>query len=550
LSSVKDQADPKSNKTKTSNCGRAQYSYNNLDKSSYREIIMTNFVRGPCDDVAIPSECTLKIKRNCEKWILVATILGSSMAFIDSTIVNVALPALQESFHTSISQMQWVIEAYALTLGTLLLVGGALGDIYGHRKIFLIGIVIFAGASAWCGLASTITYLIAARTIQGIGAALLVPGSLAIISTSFPEERRGQAIGTWAGFTAITTAAGPVVGGWLLQHASWRWIFFINLPLAIIVVLVSLFYVSESKNEQQPPQLDLIGALLATTGFAAIVFSLIEWEYNSMVIISLITGVCALIGFFFVETQVSYPIVPLAMFRSRNFSGANLITFFLYFALSGVLFFLPLDLIQVQGYSPTEAGAAMLPLILLIFLLSRWAGGLIKRFSPKIPLVVGPAIAALGFALFLRAGIGRSYWVGFFPATVILGLGMAICIAPLTTVVMISIPPSHAGAASGVNNAISRIAGLLAVAILGFIMTMIFNQQLAKRLKSSTIPVTMQDNIIKQQSLLANIKTNDERAQQIIQQSFLSGYKVVLIIATVLALASSLSAAMIIVVYN
>jgi EmrB/QacA subfamily drug resistance transporter len=512
------------------------------------EVIMANFVRGPCDDVAIPSVCALQIKRNCEKWVLVATILGSSIAFIDGTIVNIALPALQESLYTSISQMQWVIVAYTLTLGTLLLVGGALGDIYGRRKIFLIGIVIFAGASAWCGLASTISELIAARTIQGIGAALLVPGSLAIISALFPEERKGPAIGTWAGFTAITTAAGPVVGGWLLQHASWRWIFFINLPLAIIVVLVSLFYVPESKNEQRPPQLDLIGAFLAATGFGAIVFGLIEWEHNSMVIISLIVGICALVGFFFVEMQVSYPIVPLAMFHSRNFTGANLITFFLYFALSGVLFFLPLDLIQVQGYSATEAGTAIIPLILLIFLLSRWAGGLIKRFSPKIPLVVGPAIAALGFALFLRAGIGKSYWLGFFPAIVTLGLGMAICVAPLTTVVMISIPPYHAGAASGVNNAISRIAGLLAVAILGLIMTMIFNQQLVKHLKSSAIPLTVQNEIIKQQSLLANIKTNDARAEQIIQQSFLAGYKVVLWVATALALASSLSAAMIIVV--
>ena len=290
---------------------------------------MAHFLRAPCEDVAIPSTSSKVLKKNCEKWVLIATILGSSMAFIDGTIVNVALPALQNALYASVSQMQWVIEAYALTLGTLLLVGGALGDLYGRRKIFLFGIVLFAFASAWCGSASTISSLITARTIQGIGAALLVPGSLALISTSFPKERRGQAIGTWAAFTAITTAAGPVVGGWLIQHISWRWVFFLNLPLAVTVFIITLFYIPESRVENRPKGLDLAGSLLATLGLGAIVFGLIEWQQiGSMGIASLIIGVCALIGFFFVETHASSPIVPLEMFHSRNFSGANLITFF------------------------------------------------------------------------------------------------------------------------------------------------------------------------------------------------------------------------------
>ncbi len=506
---------------------------------------MASFLRAPCEAVPVPTNSS-RIAKYCEKWVLVATILGSSMAFIDGTIVNVALPALQDALHTSISQMQWVIEAYALTLASLLLVGGAWGDLYGRRKIFLIGILIFTSASVWCGLAATISQLIMARTIQGIGAALLVPGSLALISASFPEERRGQAIGTWAGFTSITSAAGPVVGGWLIQHASWRWVFFLNLPLAIIVFIVTFFYVSESKNEHQTQGLDLVGALLATLGLAAIVFGLIEWEYgNSWVIASVILGVITLTGFFFVEAHISSPMVPLVMFRSRNFSGANTITFFLYFALYGVLFFFPLDLIQVQDYTPTEAGAALLPFILLMFVLSRWSGGLVKRFGPRLPLIVGPAITALGFALFIRSGIGESYWRSFFPATVTLGLGMAVSVAPLTTVVMNSIAMDHAGAASGINNAVSRIAGLLAIAILGLVMTTIFNQQLLKGLQASALPVTTQQQIFNQRSQLAGIKTNDKNIRQLVQQSFVTGFEVIVLIGTILAIASSLSAALI-----
>jgi len=511
---------------------------------------MTNFLRAPCDDIANSPTPALPLTKHCEKWILVATILGSSMAFIDGTIVNIALPALQHDLHASISQIQWVVEAYALTLGALLLLGGALGDVYGHRKIFLIGTVIFAGVSALCGMASTISQLIAARTIQGIGGALLIPGSLAIISASFPEERRGQAIGAWAGFTAITTAAGPVIGGWLVEHASWRWIFFLNLPLAVIVSLITLFYLPESKHKQCRG-LDLVGAILATIGLGGLVFGLIEWEHGGSVIIpSLIVGICSLIGFLFVEAHASFPMMPLMMFRSRNFSGANLITFFLYFSLYGVLFFFPLNLIQIQGYTATEAGAAILPLILLIFLMSRWAGGLVKKFGPKLPLVVGPAIAAMGFALFLTSGIGKSYWVSFFPATLILGLGMAISVAPLTTVVMNSISLDYAGAASGVNNAISRIAGLLAVAVLGIVMTTIFNQQLIKGLKESSVSVTIQHEILNQRSRLADIKTNDENIHRVVQESFLIGYEAIVWIAVILALASSLSAAVLIVGRN
>jgi EmrB/QacA subfamily drug resistance transporter len=504
---------------------------------------VSNYLRAPCEDIVISTTASSEILKKYEKWVLVATILGSSMAFIDGTVVNVALAALQDALHASISQLQWVVEAYALTLAALLIVGGSLGDLYGRRIIFLVGIFVFTVASIWCGLASTITQLITARAIQGIGAALLVPGSLALISASFPEERRGQAIGTWAGFTSIMAAAGPVIGGWLVQYASWRWIFFLNLPLAITVFIVTLHGVTESRNEHRSRKLDLTGAILVMIGLGSIVFGLIEWQYDrTFVVIAETVGVSALIGFFWVEMYSAAPMLPLKMFRSRNFRAANMITFFLYFALYGMLFFLPLDLIQVQGYTATEAGAALLPLILLIFLLSRWSGGLVKRVGPTLPLVIGPFIAAIGFALFIRTNIGDSYWSGLFPAAVVLGIGMAISVAPLTTVVMNSVAEDYVGAASGVNNAISRIAGLFAVAIFGLVMTMIFNQQLTEKLKASLLPINVQQKIISQRVQLADIKTNNKNAQRLIQESFVEGYKIILWIAVTLSFLSSLSA--------
>jgi EmrB/QacA subfamily drug resistance transporter len=381
----------------------------------------------PCDEALIRSQKPAPpCSPNSQRWILAATILASSMAFIDGTVVNVALPALQSSLHTSVVGVQWVVESYGLFLAALLLVGGALGDAFGRRLIFLLGVGLFAIASIACGLSSNIDELVIARSIQGIGAAFLVPGSLSIISASFDEKSRGQAIGTWSGFTAITTALGPVLGGWLVQHASWHWVFFINLPFAVAVVAISLRHVPESRDPSAT-HVDWLGALAATAGVGGLVFAFLEsatrgWS-DRLIISSLAAGIAFLIAFIFVEAKVAKsPLVPLGLFRSSTFTAANLLTLLLYSAL-GVFFFLyPLNLIQVQGYSATATGAASLPMILLMFFLSRWSGGLVSRFGPRLPLIIGPLIAALGFVLFAWPSVGGTYWLTFFPGFVVLGL--------------------------------------------------------------------------------------------------------------------------------
>jgi EmrB/QacA subfamily drug resistance transporter len=488
------------------------------------------------------------------RWVLAATIIGSSMTFIDGTVVNVALPVLQAKLNASAAQAQWLVESYALTLSALLLVGGALGDKYGRRRIFNLGIVVFTLSSLWCGLVSDVNQLIFARTVQGVGAALLVPGSLAIISATFDKKSRAKAIGTWSGFTAIAAGFGPVLGGWLVDNLSWRWIFYINLPLAVVVLLISLRRVPESRDDETTGSLDWLGALLAIISLGGIVYGLTESNNlgfgNAQVYGSLIIGAAALAAFLFAETRRPNPMMPLGLFKSKTFSGANLLTLFLYAALSGIFFFLPFNLIQVQGYNATEAGAALVPFVLTMFLLSRAASGLIDRFGARLPLIAGPLVTGIGFALFSLAGAESStYWRDFFPAIMVMSLGMTASVAPLTTTVMGAVEERHAGIASGINNTVSRTASLLAIAAFGIVMLTTFNRHLDRQMDEFNLPPEARAQLNEQRYKLANVELSAETGEEtrravkrIVNESFVAGFRVVAYGAAALAFLSALSA--------
>ena len=487
-------------------------------------------------------------------WVLAAAILGSSMAFIDGTVVNVALPAIQADLHASAFQAQWVVESYALFLAALLLVGGALGDHFGRRRIFALGVALFALASLACALAGDVAQLIAARALQGIGGALLVPGSLALISASFPEKERGRAIGTWSGFSGITAAIGPVVGGYLVDHYAWTWAFLINLPMAAVVLLIVWRHVPESRGgAAASAPLDPWGAALATVALGGIVYAFIEaptqgWRAPS-VPVALLAGIAASVAFVMVELRVRSPMLPLGLLRIGDFGGANLLTLLLYAALGGGLYFLPLNLIQVQGYSATVAGAALLPFILIMFALSRWAGQLVDRVGARLPLVIGPAIAAAGFALFTLPGVGASYWSSFFPAVVVLGFGMAVTVAPLTTTVMNAVGPELAGIASGVNNAVSRAAAVLAIAVFGLVMAWAFDAGLGQGLHDIGASPEAAAFVRAQRSQLAGatLPPGADPAvaaalRHTINAAFVGGFRWVMLLCAGLALLSAASA--------
>jgi EmrB/QacA subfamily drug resistance transporter len=404
------------------------------------------------------------------RWVLVATILGSSLAAIDATVVGIALPAIGRDFHASLATLQWVFTAYTLTLAGLLLFSGALGDRYGRKKFFMIGVAWFAAASALCGAAPDAPILILARAVQGIGAALLVPGSLAILEASFRREDRSKAIGAWSGFGGVGTAIGPFLGGWLIAAVSWRLIFIINLPIAVLVLVVARLHVPESRDPDTTGRLDIAGGGLVTIGLVGLTYGLIEGPASGwgrpVTLVALIGGVVLLAVFVLRERRASAPLLPLGMFASTQFTAANVVTFVVYGALGGALFLLPIELEQVSHYTALEAGVALLPVTLIMLLLSARSGGLAARIGPRLQMSVGPVVIGAGLLLFARIGHSGNYLTEVLPAVLVFALGLAINVAPLTSTVLAAAPPERAGMASAVNNDVSRAAGLIAVAIL------------------------------------------------------------------------------------
>lgn len=512
--------------------------------------------RAPCDEALLrEGECRVACAESARPYVLATAVLGSSMAFIDGTVLNVALPAIQRGLGASVAEMQWIVNAYMLLLGSLLLIGGAAGDRFGRKRVFALGVALFAVASAVCGLAPDSATLIAARAFQGVAAALLVPGSLALVSANFPQEVRGRAIGTWAGFAALTTAAGPLLGGWMIDFLSWRSIFFLNLPVAAATLVLAARFVPESRDpEATTSPLDWPGAVLAVLAFAALTFGFTAAGERSLAapatLGGLALGAVLLLAFLLREARAGAPMMPLRLFRSRTFSGANLLTLLLYFALSGVLFLLPFNLIQVHGYSALGVGAAFLPFTAVMGVMSRWAGGLIERFGPRWPLILGPLITAAGFAALALPGTSGSYWTTFFPAMLVLGIGMTISVAPLTTTVMNAVDERHTGTASGINNAASRIAGLLAVAVLGALAFGLFEPALAERLAALDLSEATRATILERNRAAVSLElptTLDgetaEAARAAVKQSFVDGFRTVMLATAAAAALSAIVAA-------
>ena len=519
---------------------------------------MINARSAPCDaGVVNAAGRGAACDRRTRFWIMAATDLGSAMAFIDGSAVNVALPALERDLGASLGAMQWVVNAYMLFLAALLLVGGAAGDRFGRRKIFVIGIALFAAASLGCGAAAGIGQLIAARAVQGIGGALLVPSTLAIIGTAFEPAERGRAIGTWAAISALATAIGPVLGGWLIDAWSWRAIFLINPPIALVTLWLAERHIAESRDPDAPPALDWAGASLAFAGLGALVFGLIAggdlgWRHP-VVLAALLAAPPLLAAFVWVEARSRAPMMPPALFRSRTFTGVNLVTLLLYAALGGAFFFLPFEFIALRGDSVAASGAAFLPFTVIMGGLSRWSGGLLERFSARSLLTAGPLIAALGFALLALPDAHSSFWTAFLPAMIVLALGMTLSVAPLTTTVMNAVPSHQAGVASGINNAVARVATLLAVAVLGVVAVTAFDRGLDRRIAAPQLDATVRDALAARHGKLAAASSDEhgsaeERRQieEIAGASLLGAVRTAYAAATLLALAAALCAALMI----
>jgi EmrB/QacA subfamily drug resistance transporter len=401
------------------------------------------------------------------KWILFTTVLGSSMALLDSTVVNVALPRIGDDLGASLAALQWTVNAYMVTLAGLILLGGSLGDRYGRRRIFVIGVVWFAAASLLCGLAPTPGVLIAARALQGIGGALLTPGSLALIQASFHPDDRARAVGLWSGFGGVGAAVGPFLGGWLVAGPGWRWVFLLNVPLALLCAPIAVRHVPESADERPHGRFDVLGAVLGALGLALVTYALIEARGGSLAVaLAAVAGLLCAVAFVHVERHRPDPMLPLGIFASRQFTAVNLVTLCVYAAFGGFFFLTALQLQVVAGYSPLQAGTSLLPTTALMLLFSARSGALADRIGPRVPLTVGPLLCAVAMLLMLRVGKDADYLTDVLPALLVMGTGMVTLVAPLTATVLASVDTSRAGLASGINNAAARAAGLIAVAAL------------------------------------------------------------------------------------
>lgn len=467
------------------------------------------------------------------KLILFATILASGMAFLDGSVVNIAVPTIQETMNASLTGIQWVINGYTLMLCALILISGALGDRYGRKRIFLYGIFLFILASFLCSIAHSVEQLALFRMIQGVGGAMMVPGSLSIINAAFEEGVRGRVIGMWSGFAGGVAALGPFLGGWLVQTFGWSAIFYINIPLGLVALLLTVRYVPETKNAQST-HVDFLGSITIFLSLFALAYGLISgpdegWK-SPLILASLVGGVVLFIAFIFLQMRLKQPLIPLSIFRSPLVVGANLVTLFLYFALSGVIFFLVLNMQQIQHFPPVYAGLGMLPSVLLITFLSGPAGALADKIGPRTPMIVGPLIVSVGMTWLAVSGSHANYFINYLPGLVLFGAGMALVIAPLTKSAL-AVEERYSGAASGVNNAVARVAGLLAVALLGAIMLSIFENQLHNRMLNTFLNESEKTAIISQQSKLSGIaipQTFSEaarnEAEQIIEESFIYSF--------------------------
>jgi EmrB/QacA subfamily drug resistance transporter len=477
-------------------------------------------------------------------WIVAATVLGSSLVFIDGSVVSIALPIVQDAFHATAFDAQWVVEGYTLVLGAFMLLCGALGDRYGRKKLFMIGVTTFAVGSILCGLSNSMPALIGARLLQGAGGTMLAPASLALLGATFEGEARGKAVGVWSGWTAVAGAIGPVAGGSIVDHFGWRWIFFINVPIAIAVLAVASWHVRESRDSDEGGPLDIVGSLVISLSLGAIVYGFVLSGlsgWNAPSIGSVLLGFVLLAAFIALERRVRNPILPLGLFANREFSGINGQTFLLYGALSGIFYFLPFVMIQVDGYSATVTGLSMLPFLVLMVLLSRTAGALVYRIGRRTMLVLGPSITSVGFLL-LAIMPNLHYWTGIFPAVICVGIGMGLTVAPLTTTMIDSVPEHNVGVASGVNNAVSRVAGLLAIAILGALLASAFNARLDTRITAAGLSAQQRSDIDAQRAALAGARLHDPHETRVVQAAYTDGFRAIAGSCVALTLCSALVA--------